>query len=278
MTFFASLALVFVLVVRPQEIWPWMEALHLLDVLTALVVFGLGTELALKKQRDLYTPQVPFLLAFVAACFLVTGLNLGMGQALPRTLMNAVFPVIFAAAVTYGVRNVGQLKGMLTLLVGLGLFMAAVGIHQGNQTSYCMGKDKDEDGELKTNPELVDGRECGMVIDCKTEDTTVDDWGCEYIGLFQTFSTGKRVRWRGQLADPNELSVYLGAIISFLIALLFPVSGPSAAPPLSSRKGRLVWALLALGIILWAIILTQSRGGQLVVAAVLMAYFVTRVG
>ena len=278
MTFFASLALVFVLVVRPQEIWTWMEALHLLDVLTALVVLGLGAEIALKKQKDLFTPQIPFLFGFLGACYLITAISIGVAPAMDLAMRNGLFPVIFAAAIIYGVKNLSQLKTMIWLLVGLGLFMAAVAIHQGRVPPVCIAKERAEDGEMTVNPELADGRDCGLTSDCRTEDTGFDDWACEHIGMFGTFSVGRRVRWRGQLADPNELSVYLGGIISFLIAMLFPVSGPSAAPPLSSRKGRLVVALGLLGIVLYAIILTQSRGGQLVVAAVFMAYFVSRVG
>ncbi|MGH7438756.1 MAG: hypothetical protein ACRENE_23965, partial [Polyangiaceae bacterium] len=69
MVFFATLLLIFVLVVRPQEIWPSLEALHLLNVLTGAVVVGLVVELALGKQKRLYSPQLPFLGAFVAICY-----------------------------------------------------------------------------------------------------------------------------------------------------------------------------------------------------------------
>lgn len=278
MTYFASLALVFVLIVRPQEIWPWMEAFRLLDVLTAVVVVGLVAELLLQKQKKLYTPQIPFLLGFVGVCYLMTALSLGVAPATDLAMRNGLFPVIFAAAVIYGVRNLAQLKGMVALLVGLGLFTAAVAVHQGNEPAVCMAKEKNANGEVVANPELADGRECGRPSDCVTDKTTYDDWACESRGLFDTISIVRRVRWRGQLADPNELSVYLGGIISFLIAMLFPATGPSGAPPLSSRKLRLLSAVVLIGLVLYAVILTQSRGGQLVVGAVFMAYFVSRVG
>ena len=86
--------------------------------------------------------------------------------------------------------------------------------------------------------------------------------------MFNTVSTGRRVRWRGQLGDPNELSVFIGAVIPFLFAL-----GVT-----SSRKFLSSFMLSMLGIGLWAVILSQSRGGQLVVGTVFSIYFVMRFG
>ena len=65
MTIFASLVLVFVLVIRPQEIWPAIEALHPLEVFTALALLGVIVDVALGRQKNLYTPQLPFLLHFL---------------------------------------------------------------------------------------------------------------------------------------------------------------------------------------------------------------------
>ena len=83
MTFLASLLLVIVLVIRPQEIWPSLEALHILDVLTGLVVLGLLVEVAYGKQKQLYSPQLPFLAAFVVTGYFVTAAALGLGRAIP---------------------------------------------------------------------------------------------------------------------------------------------------------------------------------------------------
>src|SRR5262249_33509164 len=94
------------------------------------------------------------------------------------------------------------------------------------------------------------------------------DYLCERIGLFDVISVGRRVRWRGQLNDPNELSVYIGAVIPLMIALA------------TMKKRHVVTGLtvIAIGLCLWAVVLTQSRGGQLVVAAVLGAYCLSRFG
>ena len=41
MAFYATLALIFILVIRPQEIWPFLEAFHLINVATALATVGI---------------------------------------------------------------------------------------------------------------------------------------------------------------------------------------------------------------------------------------------
>jgi O-antigen ligase len=275
-TYFASLALVFVLVVRPQEIWPALAAIPILNLFTGLVVLGLLIDIATGKQKNLSGPQLPFFIAFFAIATFTTSAALGSGQGLQIGMNIAIIPVVFAASVIYGSRTLSQLRGVMWLLVGLGLFVGAVGVHQAQTGAVCIPKAKDENGALAVLPENADGRECGTVGDCKTDDTTYDDWACEYVGLFGTSSVGRRVRWRGQLADPNELAVYLAATIPLLIALLFPAA--DAGRPLMERKGRTLIAVASLALLLYAVILSQSRGGQLVVATVFLAYFVARYG
>lgn len=275
MTFLASLILVFVLVIRPQEIWPALNALRLLDVFTALAVFGLIFEF--RKQKHLYTPQLPFLGAFVAACYLMTALSVGASRALVLGNNRATIPAVFMLAVMYGARTLPRLKSMLWLLLILGAFVSAVAIHQGNMEPVCIERVLDEDGALNPDIERADGRSCTHVADCR-EGRPDAEWACERLGLFKTFSTGRRVRWRGQLDDPNELSVFIGAVIPLLFALAFPVAGSAVKRGAGTQALLTLTALLILAAGLYAVILTQSRGGQLVVATVLTVYFVSRIG
>jgi hypothetical protein len=274
-TFFASLVLVFVLVIRPQEIWPALEALHLLDVFTALVVVGLVVEIAVGKQTRLYSPQLPFFGGFIAACYLMSAAALGTGRAMEIATRHATIPAVFAVAVIYGARTLPQLRSMLWLLVTLGLFVTAVAVHQGLTPASCIAKEHDEEGALVLNLDAADGRVCGLPQDCRLDDHPETEWACEHLGLFKTSSVGRRVRWLGQLADPNELAVFIGAVIPLLIALLLPTTGPQ---PFGNRNLALLAVAAALGLFLYAVILSQSRGGQLVVATVFMAYFVARFG
>lgn len=275
MTFFASLALVFVLVIRPQEVWPVLGVLRLLDVFTGLCVLGVLVEMALGRQKPLYTPQLPWLGLFVLTCYFITALNLGAGRGLEIGTNRALIPAIFMLAVMYGARTLERLKGMIWLLLLLGAFVSAVAVHQGNQTPQCLEKVMNDDGEQVIDLDTADGRECGISSDCRDGVRFDVEWACERLGLFKTLSTGRRVRWRGQLGDPNELSVFIGALIPLLFALGMP-SKYNERIGQGAKTVLMTFSLAALGLGLYAVILSQSRGGQLVLGTVFGIYFVSR--
>jgi O-antigen ligase len=77
-----------------------------------------------------------------------------------------------------------------------------------------------------------------------------------------------RVRWRGTLGDPNELALALGAIMPMAFAFA------SAA----RKKWITVAVAGVLGLFLTTVVLSGSRGGQLVVLTVFGVYFVRRYG
>ena len=278
MTFFASLVLVVVLVIRPQEIWPSLEALSLLDVLTGLVVLGLLIEVALGKQKHLYSPQLPFLGAFIAACYFMTALALGTGRALTLGNNLATIPAVFMLAIMYGSRTLPRLRAMLWTVLLLGAFVSAVAVHQGSVSRVCMEQTLDESGNRTPDIDTADGRICGLPSDCRQNDQGDVEWACEHVGLFKTFSTGGRVRWRGQLADPNELSVFIGGVLPLLFAVGLPIRNAASNRGPQRQKLFATLALGMVGVALYAVILSQSRGGQLVIATVLTLLLFSRFG
>ncbi len=275
MTFFASLVLVFVLMIRPQEIWPALEALHLLEVFTALAVLGLVVDIGLGRQKNLYSPQLPFLALFLVTAYLVTALCLGSGRAIE--LGNKV-PAIFMLAVMYGASTVSRLRAMIWLIIFLGAFVSVVAVHQGMTPATCIQKTADESGELQPDPDTADGRACGLPSDCRREGEFDVEWVCEHIGMFSTMSIAGRVRWRGQLNDPNELSVFIGAVLPLLFAVGLPFRNAASkrGPPAQQVLSALAFVMIGLG--LFTVILSQSRGGQLVIATVFAFLFVQRFG
>jgi hypothetical protein len=278
-TFFASLVLVLVLVIRPHEIWPWLEVFHLLDVLTALAVIGLLVEVALGKQKRLYSPQLPFLGAFVATCYFVTALNLGASRAMTLGNNYAAIPAIFMLVTMYGARTLPRLRAMLSAVLLLGAFVSAVAVHQGSVNQVCIQTAIDDGGNRSPDVETADGRVCSKPTDCREKGEWDIEWACERIGLFKTISTAGRVRWRGQLSDPNELSVFIGATIPLLFAIGLPIRNAASGRRRPARQKVLASiAVVMVGIGLYAVILSQSRGGQLVIATVFTLMFVSRFG
>lgn len=257
-----------------------MEALRLLDLCTGLVVVGLVADLVQGKQKgNLSTPQLPFIGVWIVWSYAVTILALGTTMGLSWALRFVLMSSIFAAAVIYGSKTRAQVRTMIGLLVGLGLFIAVVGIMQGRAPAQCIPFVPDEDKVPTLVLEDADGRECGRPSDCKTDDTSPEDWACENLGAFGTVTVAHRIKWRGQLGDPNELSVYMGAIIPLLIGFFLPPLPEGADGQRRRHKfSRFLLVGLALALVLYAVILTQSRGGQMVVGVVFMAYFFDRFG
>ncbi|MDF2696014.1 MAG: putative exopolysaccharide production protein, partial [Labilithrix sp.] len=269
MAFFATFALIIVLVFRPQEIWPVLNAFRLLDVFTGLAALGVGIDFALRKQKHPYSPQLPFLAGFLACAYFTTALYVGR-QGITLATTRAVIAAVFMLAVTYGARTPERLRSLVGLLVALAVVVGAIAIHQGRSEPLCLEIPAvtdvaREDDDFSGEP---DGRTCETRADCTKGGRGDVDYECERLGMFNTVTVERRVRWRGQLGDPNELSVFLGAVIPFLLAAFSVAKGWPG-------KGL---SLALIGVLLYAIILTQSRGGQLVVAVVFAVYFAMRFG
>jgi hypothetical protein len=269
LAFFATFVLIIVLVFRPQEIWPILNAFRLLDVFTALATIGVGVDFALRKTRHPFTPQLPFLAGFILTAYFISALFVGR-QGITLATSRAVIAGVFMLAVTYGARTPERLRSLLALIVTLAAIVAGIAIHQGRSEAVCLEipavtDENREDDDFSGEP---DGRNCENRGDCTKGGRGDVDYECEKLGMFHTVSVERRVRWRGQLSDPNELSVFLGGTIPFLLAAI----------AVSKKTFVRVAALALIGVLLYGVILTQSRGGQLVVAVVFAAYFTMKFG
>lgn len=263
--FLATFLLVFTSIYRPQEIWPQLDALHLLDVLTGVAALGIAFDFATGKERHAYSPQLPFLFGFLLSSYASSALFVGargLEIATNRSLIAAVLMLI----VMYGARTRARLQALVGLLAVLGVFVAAVAVDQGLREPSCIEL---PNGDRPLHPNGLgypDGRPCETRIDCEEYGVPDVEYACERVGAFHTVSVEGRVRWRGQLGDPNELSVFLGSIVPLLLASTLV-------------GGRWLQGLLKLGLLaacMYAVILTRSRGGVLVLGTVLSAYFVAR--
>lgn len=268
MAFFGAFALVLVLIIRPQEIWPVLNLFRLLDVFTVIAGLGVVIDFSTGKQKNAYSPQLPFLAAFIVSCFASTAVMVGR-PALTIVFNRAIVPALGMLVVMYGSRSFPRMRTLLIGLIACMTFVSSVAIHQGYVEPACVELPKDEFGVRSSVEDgIPDGRACDTAFSCERGGKPGAEYACERLGMFATASTGRRVRWRGQLGDPNELSVYIGAVIP----LLFAMSG------FVNKKAFSLLALAIVGIGLWCVILTQSRGGQLVITTVFGIYFVARFG
>lgn len=261
-----TLLLVFVSLVRPQEFIPALRPLSILNLCAAIAIAGLIFELAFGKQRPPWTPQLPWLGAFLVWCLLVTTVRAG-SEGLTVAWDFVGLSTIFMLLVAFGARTWGRFRAVAAMLVGIGALLCCVCIHQSMQPSECIVINTSADMD-KAGEGTPDGRACDSNWECERNGKPRTEYQCEKVGLFGTFTTGKRVRWRGTLGDPNELALAIGAVMPFVFAF--------------ATVRRKLWmnvlTFVLLGLSLVTVILTSSRGGQLVVLTVFGFYFVRRYG
>ncbi len=240
-----------------------------LNVVTAIAVLGVMIDVGTGKLKTLRSPQFPFLFAFFAWCFIATTVKVGMGEALE--LKSLAFPLIYMLLVMYAASSFEKFRAMAGVLLALALCLAAIGVKQSAAEFECIVVETDEHGYADdASVGEPNGVPCDNPRDCAKEANDFKtDFLCEKPGLFQTFSIGHgRVRYRGTLADPNELSLAIGAGLSFAFAF-----------HASSKRGiRHILLLLAVALATKCVIETQSRGGVLVLLAIFGTYFVKRYG
>jgi len=148
----------------------------------------------------------------------------------------------------------------------LTLVVCVVAVDQGLTPAICYVYSDSPDGE----GEVADGRPCQTATDCREgEGGTPDkEYVCERPGMFDTHSVTQRVRFRGLLEDPNELS--------WVVAMALPLA--LAFYERRRTRRRLVILLVAVAIGSICVVMSKSRSGQLSLAAVFAVYFVRRFG
>ncbi|MEI7891522.1 MAG: O-antigen ligase family protein [Myxococcales bacterium] len=266
MAFVSALLLIVVLVVRPQEIWPSLEVLRLLNVLVALAAIGVILDFSAGKLKEAKTPQLFWVAAFLCWGLAVTAYRLGISEGLRVVWTIPAFSAIFMLVVLYAVSTFERFRAIVVLLLLVSTFVAVVAVHQGMQDPVCIELVETDEGVLPPEDGVPDGRTCESGFMCGRDGKPNVDYACERLGMFHTSSIARRVRWRGQLADPNELSVFIGSMLPLLFAYWAYVKNKSFAIP----------SVAMTVVFLWAVIESKSRGGQFVIAVVFASYFVSR--
>lgn len=264
MAIVGAILLVLVLLVRPMEIMPEIGKVRPLEVLTATTTLAILYEAANRRTKLGAPPQIPWLIAFVVWSFFVTMFRLGRADGFRMTWLTVGFGAIFLTLIAFAAATPKRLVAMsFALTITLGV-VAAIAVHQGMQVRQCI--------EVVITPDeeehFPDGRECEGRHGCERGGKENADYECERVGLVGTISTGGRVRYRGQLGDPNEMSVFVGAGLPLVFLL-------------GARRGRwwkVFFVAPIVAVSLWAVVLSQSRTGVLVIGAISLIALVRRFG
>ena len=259
-------ALVVFIYARPQEFFERLRVLPLLHIFVGLALFGFALDVRVGNSKLRTTPQLPWIAAFfVWSSFTV--LVRAPGTAVEQMVALAICLALYLL-IAHGVQSFRGLHVVAASVLSMVLFVCGVGAHQAFAQTGCVIVDESVPGSSSGTP---DGRPCETPRSCYSGDAEPSaEYQCEHIGLFGTTSIGRgRVRYRGVLQDPNELALAGGVGL--------PLAFAFGQAEKSSFMRRLL-AALAFALVLVCVVLTESRGGQLVFLAVLAAYFINRVG
>lgn len=254
--------LVFILA-RPQEYVEALQRLPMLYLCCAGAVGGFIIDVKLRKIEPRPVPitrWVLYFLGWATVCNIMRA-----GPVLVKNTIELAIVFIVFATLAHGVQTLRAFRIIAGTVMVICLFLTLVCIDQGLQDRSCIVTDPEHPGEG-----IPDGRPCEMSDDCYGHDSEPgSEYRCEKAGMFGTYSIEDRVRYRGELHDPNELgmTVCIGAF-SFLIAFANQRRRPLG----------ILFAVLGGAAVFYCVLLTMSRGAILVFAMVGGVYAVKRFG
>jgi hypothetical protein len=229
----------------------------------ALVAFGLLLDLRVRAIRFRGSPLLALLVALFVWC--VITIVIKAPEALSQQLVGITTCLIAFLAVSEGLQGLRSLGIAAGVLVLFSIALASLGVQQGLSPTTCYMR-APEDKAYDATLELSDGRSCDTSLDCVAGGVPNVEYNCEHSGMLDTHSIGGRVRYRGILEDPNELSWAINMAMPFAFALY------------ERRRTlrRLLIAILAVVLGAACVIMTQSRSGQIGILATLGVYFIRR--
>lgn len=255
--------LIFFILARPQEYFEILQKLPLLYLFCGGAIGGFILDVKLRLLEPRPTPILRLVIAFMAWTTICNIVN-ARAQLVKLTIELAILFVLFAT-IAHGVQRLRTLRVVAATLLITCMGLVVVTIDQGLQDRSCIVSVGEHGGEG-----VPDGRFCELADDCYGYDSEPGaEYRCEKAGMFGTFSVEDRVRYRGELQDPNELGLTI-CIGGFAMLIGFANQ--------RRRISTIMLAVIGSGLVLWDVQLTQSRGAILVFALVGAVYFARRYG
>jgi hypothetical protein len=258
-------ALMIFILGRPQEFFPLLQRVPFLHLFTVLAVLGYVIDVRLRRLQPIASPTLPWVIAFVLWC--IVGTAVVAPDKLQQRMVELISLFALYGTIAHGVQRFRTFQLIAAVLATTVMCITLVCLHQGLSPLQCVAGQESGEGDIDGKP---DGRMCQITEDCRGPDAEPGmEYRCERVGMFGTFSTGERVRYRGELHDPNEVSLTIAAgALSLLIAFAMRTRTPLAV---------FMYGLLALAAF-YTVYLTQSRGGLVAALLVPGVYVVRRWG
>lgn len=249
---------------RPHEIFEALRPLTL-NLVMGLVAFGYVLDARLGVTRPRSSPLLVVLGILFVWCLVTVGLR--APERLTEQLALIGISLACFLIVSQGLQSLRAVEAAAAIMLAFTIAVSALGVQQGLSPSVCYVRGaKAQDTGVN---DVLDGRPCQSRLECEEGASRPDvDWLCERPGLMGTHSIGGRVRFRGLLEDPNELSwaIAMGTPLAFAFY--------------ERRRSKLRFALLAVTLLLGGtcVIFARSRSGQLAMMGMMGVYFIRRFG
>jgi hypothetical protein len=208
-------ALIVFILVRPQELVPELQRVPFLHLFTLLAVFGWLIDLRLRRLQPIAAPTLAWVIAFVGWVFVGTVVMVPE-QIIERGVELAIMLALYGT-IAHGIQTFRSFQTVAGVLVSACLFITVVCFQQGFAEKQCVAALEETDGLVGGIP---DGRGCDLAEQCLGPDAEPGkQYRCEHVGLGDTYTIEGRVRYRGELHDPNEVALTISAgALSLLIA------------------------------------------------------------
>ncbi len=255
-------ALILFMLARPQEYFEVLQRLPLLYLFCGAAIGGFAIDLRLRRLQPIAAPTLPWVIAFLlwmVICDAKAETNL------VQHLIEVGIIFTLYGTIAHGVQGFRAFHVVAGAVLATCLALSFVCFHQGFQDRSCVAVDPEHPGEG-----TPDDRPCVLHSDCNGPGAEPgQEYKCEKVGLFGSFSVEDRVRYRGELHDPNELSMTV-SVGGFAFLLAFALI-----------KRNVRWTILALigtVLVFGTVVMSQSRGGQAVFLLIIGVFFVKRFG
>lgn len=255
-------ALMIFILARPQEFIPLLQRVPFLHLFTALAVLGWVIDVRLRRLQPVAVPTLPWVIAFLLWAFIGTAV-VAPDHLIERGIELGILFALYGT-IAHGVQKFRTFQIIAGTLVTTCMFITVVCFHQGLAAKQCVGGEEQE-GAVYGEP---DGRICETNESCGGPDAEPGkEYRCEHVGLFGTYSVEERVRYRGELNDPNEVALTICAgALSLLIGFAL------------RRRNLMNIALCSAGValVVMTVLATKSRGGLVSAALVPGVYLLRR--
>ena len=255
MGFFLFLLYLALTFLRPAELFPQLESLHVMQIASVLALAGAVFGMLGGRGPTLRAPQlylVPLFILWAAFSVMVTQRWVG---GFLNVIQDFRASGLVFLLVVLSVNSMQRFRMTLAVLGALGVLIVGEGLaayHYGWRSDiFLLSEPLDSDGQLSENTDEFGAAE-----------EEPDD---------QTAPTGPtlvRMRSLGFLNDPNDLAQALVVLLPLLIALRSP----------ENRLKNLLLVWFPAMLLVYGVLLTHSRGGLLALLAILFLAFRQRVG